>query len=39
MNAFKADGARAILAVEHPNYTHMAVLTDETRTSLAADFG
>lgn len=39
VNAFKADGARAILAVEHPNYTHMAVLTDETRTSLAADFG
>ena len=39
VKAFKNDGARAILAVEHPNYTHMAVLTDETRTSLAADFG
>ncbi|HSO41941.1 MAG TPA: DUF3501 family protein [Rhodospirillales bacterium] len=39
VEAFKNDGARAILAVEHPNYTHMAVLTDETRTSLAADFG
>lgn len=39
VEAFKNDGARAILAVEQPNYTHMAVLTDETRTSLAADFG
>jgi Protein of unknown function (DUF3501) len=39
VQAFKAEGARVILAVEHPNYTHMTVLPDETRKALAADFG
>lgn len=39
VRAFKAEGARVILAVEHPNYTHMAVLPEETRRALAADFG
>ena len=39
IEAFKADGARVMLAVEHPNYTHLTVLSDETRRALAADFG
>jgi hypothetical protein len=36
--AFKAEGARVMLAVEHPNYTHMTLLPEETRKALAADF-
>lgn len=39
IEAFRTERARVILAVEHPNYTHMAVLSDETRRALAADFG
>lgn len=39
IEAFRTERARVILAVEHPNYTHMAVLADETRRALAADFG
>ncbi|MDZ3836267.1 MAG: DUF3501 family protein [Rhodospirillales bacterium] len=38
IEAFKTERARVILAVEHPNYTHMTVLSDETRRALAADF-
>ncbi len=39
VQAFKADGARVVLAVEHPNYSHMTVLPEETRKALATDFG
>lgn len=39
VQAFRADGARVVLAVEHPNYTHMTVLPEDTRKALAADFG
>lgn len=39
IEAFRTERARVILAVEHPNYTHMAVLSDDTRRALAADFG
>ncbi|HRK94773.1 MAG TPA: DUF3501 family protein [Rhodospirillales bacterium] len=39
VQAFRADGARVVLAVEHPNYAHMTVLPEETRKALAADFG
>ena len=39
VQAFKADGARVALAVEHPNYSHMTVLPEETRKALATDFG
>jgi hypothetical protein len=39
IEAFRADGARVMLAVEHPNYTHLTVLFDDTRRALAADFG
>lgn len=38
VQAFKAEGARVVLAVEHRNYTHMTVLPEETRKALAADF-
>jgi hypothetical protein len=34
--AFKS-GARALLAIEHPRYGHIAILNDETKASLAAD--
>ncbi len=36
--AFRAPGARAILGLSHPNYSHMAVMSDATREALAADF-
>lgn len=39
VQAFRADGARVVLAVEHPAYTHMTVLPEDTRKALAADFG
>ncbi len=38
IEAFRADGARVLLAIEHPNYSHMAALSDETRRSLSEDF-
>ena len=30
---------RVVLGIDHKNYGHMAVLSDETRTALARDFG
>lgn len=36
--AFRADGARVILAIDHPNYSHMTVLPEETRQTLSGDF-
>jgi hypothetical protein len=30
---------RVVIGVAHKNYGHMAVLTDETKTALAKDFG
>ncbi|MBL8658622.1 MAG: DUF3501 family protein [Rhodospirillales bacterium] len=38
IRAFKADGARVLLSIEHPNYTHMAALSDATRQALGDDF-
>jgi hypothetical protein len=35
--AFKTPNARAILGLTHPNYSHMAVLSEATRLALAAD--
>lgn len=37
--AFKEPNARAILGLSHPNYSHMAVLSEATRAALAGDFG
>jgi hypothetical protein len=31
-------GARIVIGIDHRNYGHMAVLGDETRAALAADF-
>ncbi|WP_341899004.1 DUF3501 family protein [Ferrovibrio terrae] len=36
--AFKAPGTRVLLAIEHPNYGHIAVMPDTTREALAQDF-
>ena len=36
--AFKEPNARVILGLTHPNYSHMAVLSEATRAALAADF-
>ena len=36
--AFRQPGARVILAIEHPEYGHMAVLPEATRQALAGDF-
>ena len=35
---FKAPGATIILGMDHPNYAHMAVMSDAVRTELAGDF-
>jgi hypothetical protein len=35
---FRRPDSRAILAVDHPNYGHMAVLPPEVKAALAADF-
>jgi hypothetical protein len=35
--AFKAPGARATLAIEHPNYGHIAVIPEASRAALAQD--
>jgi len=37
--AFREPNTRVILGLSHPNYSHMAVLSEATRTSLAEDFG
>ncbi len=36
--AFKQPNTRVILGLTHPNYSHMAVLSELTRDSLAQDF-
>lgn len=36
--AFRTPGARVILGIEHPNYSHMAVMPDVVRAALAGDF-
>ena len=36
--AFKQPNTRVILGLTHPNYSHMAVLPEATRDSLAQDF-
>ncbi len=36
--AFREPNARVILGLSHPNYSHMAVLSEATRAALAADF-
>ena len=36
--AFRQTGAQVILGLSHANYTHMAVLPEDVRTALAADF-
>jgi len=36
--AFKADNARVVLSIDHPNYAHMAVLPEAARSALATDF-
>jgi Protein of unknown function (DUF3501) len=38
IGAFRRPGARIVLAVEHPAYAHMAVLPEQIRAALAADF-
>jgi hypothetical protein len=35
---FRRGDARVVLAVDHPNYGHMAILPAEVKTALAADF-
>jgi len=37
--AFKKPGARVEVAINHPNYGHIAVMPEATRAALAADFG
>ena len=37
--AFAKPEARVLLAVEHPNYGHIAVVPADVRTELAKDFG
>ena len=36
--AFRTTGAEAIVGIAHPKYSHMAVLPEESRAALAADF-
>ncbi|MGB5086940.1 MAG: DUF3501 family protein, partial [Methylocystis silviterrae] len=36
--AFREPNTRVILGLSHPNYSHMAVLSEATRASLAEDF-
>lgn len=35
---FKEPNTRVILGLSHPNYSHMAVLSEATRAALAGDF-
>ena len=35
---FRAPGATIILGIDHPNYAHMAVMSDAVRAELAGDF-
>jgi hypothetical protein len=36
--AFKQPGARVVLGLSHPNYSHMAVIPEPVRAELARDF-
>jgi hypothetical protein len=36
--AFRKPGTRVLLAIEHPNYGHIAVMPDSVREALAKDF-
>ena len=36
--AFRADGARVLLALSHPGYDHIAALPEAVRATLAQDF-
>ena len=36
---FKTESCEVMLGIGHPNYAHMAVLTDQTRSELAGDLG
>ncbi len=38
IDAFRTPGARAILAITHTNYDHMAALPEPVRAALAEDF-
>jgi hypothetical protein len=38
VDAFRQPNARVILGLSHPNYSHMAVLSEATRAALAEDF-
>ncbi|WP_442753326.1 DUF3501 family protein [Methylocystis sp. JAN1] len=38
IDAFRQPNARAILGFSHPNYSHMAVMSEATREALARDF-
>jgi hypothetical protein len=38
ISLFKTSGARVIAGFDHPNYGHMAVLSEPVRTALAEDF-
>ena len=35
---FKKPGTEVVLAIRHPNYAHMAILSEATRADLARDF-
>jgi hypothetical protein len=36
--AFRAPGARVVLGIEHPNYSHMAIVPEAVRAALGGDF-
>ena len=38
VQAFKTAGTRVLLAIEHPNYGHIAVMPETVRDSLSQDF-
>jgi hypothetical protein len=35
---FKKPGARAMVGIDHPNYGHIALVSETARAALAADF-
>ena len=38
VDAFRSAGARIVVGLGHPNYTHMTVLSEDVRAALAEDF-
>ncbi len=38
IEAFKKSGAQVVVGFSHPNYSHMSVLPENVRASLASDF-